>query len=96
MAFSGAKIMNATPSLGTLTFTVIPVSSKGDSLLNTTKAGKERVGRMMMMYSTTVKKSAKHGLVTSSRGHEKHDNRRHCVLAARSSCPSKQWRSPIL
>jgi elongation factor G len=54
MAFSGLafKIMND-PFVGTLTFTRIYSGKleKGDNLLNTTKGGKERVGRMMMMHS---------------------------------------------
>ena len=54
MAFSGLafKIMND-PFMGTLTFTRIysGVLSKGDSLLNSTKGKKERVGRMVMMHS---------------------------------------------
>ena len=54
MAFSGLafKIMND-PFVGTLTFTRIysGVLNKGDTLLNSTKGKKERVGRMMMMHS---------------------------------------------
>ena len=54
MAFSGLafKIMND-PFVGSLTFTRIysGVLNKGDSLLNSTKGKKERVGRMMMMHS---------------------------------------------
>ena len=54
MAFSGLafKIMND-PFVGTLTFTRIysGVLSKGDNMINSTKGGKERVGRMMMMHS---------------------------------------------
>ncbi|WP_458791804.1 elongation factor G [Yoonia sp. MH D7] len=54
MAFSGLafKIMND-PFVGTLTFTRIysGTLSKGDNMLNSTKGGKERVGRMMMMHS---------------------------------------------
>ncbi|WP_380056486.1 elongation factor G [Falsihalocynthiibacter sp. SS001] len=54
MAFSALafKIMND-PFVGTLTFTRIysGVLNKGDSLLNSTKNRKERVGRMMMMHS---------------------------------------------
>ena len=54
MAFSGLafKIMND-PFVGSLTFTRIysGVLKKGDSLLNSTKGKKERVGRMMMMHS---------------------------------------------
>ncbi|KIN77916.1 elongation factor G [Sulfitobacter mediterraneus] len=54
MAFSGLafKIMND-PFVGTLTFTRIysGVLNKGDTLLNSTKQRKERVGRMMMMHS---------------------------------------------
>ena len=54
MAFSGLafKIMND-PFVGTLTFTRIYSGklAKGDNLLNSTKGGKERVGRMMMMHS---------------------------------------------
>jgi elongation factor G len=54
MAFSGLafKIMND-PFVGTLTFTRIysGTLSKGDSMLNSTKGKKERVGRMMMMHS---------------------------------------------
>ncbi|SPJ25027.1 elongation factor G [Palleronia abyssalis] len=52
--FSGLafKIMND-PFVGTLTFTRIysGTLSKGDSVLNTTKGRKERIGRMMMMHS---------------------------------------------
>ncbi|KIC13543.1 elongation factor G [Leisingera sp. ANG-Vp] len=54
MAFSGLafKIMND-PFVGSLTFTRIysGVMNKGDTLLNSTKGKKERVGRMMMMHS---------------------------------------------
>ncbi len=52
--FSGLafKIMND-PYMGTLTFTRIysGVLNKGDSLFNSTKGKKERVGRMVMMHS---------------------------------------------
>ena len=52
--FSGLafKIMND-PFMGTLTFTRIysGMINKGDSLLNSTKGKKERVGRMVMMHS---------------------------------------------
>jgi len=54
MAFAGLafKIMND-PFVGTLTFTRIysGVLNKGDTLINSTKGRKERVGRMMMMHS---------------------------------------------
>ncbi|SFS22097.1 elongation factor G [Yoonia litorea] len=54
MAFSGLafKIMND-PFVGSLTFTRIysGVLKKGDTMLNSTKGNKERVGRMMMMHS---------------------------------------------
>ena len=54
MAFSGLafKIMND-PFVGSLTFTRIysGVLRKGDSMLNSTKGKKERVGRMMMMHA---------------------------------------------
>jgi elongation factor G len=54
MAFSGLafKIMND-PFVGSLTFTRIYSGklAKGDTLQNTTKGKKERVGRMMMMHS---------------------------------------------
>jgi elongation factor G len=54
MAFSGLafKIMND-PFVGSLTFTRIysGVLNKGDTLLNSTKGKKERIGRMMMMHS---------------------------------------------
>jgi len=54
MGFSGLafKIMND-PFVGTLTFTRVysGVLNKGDSMLNSTKGKKERVGRMMMMHS---------------------------------------------
>ena len=54
MAFSGLafKIMND-PFVGSLTFTRIysGTMKKGDTLLNSTKGKKERVGRMMMMHS---------------------------------------------
>ncbi|MFG6512101.1 elongation factor G, partial [Sulfitobacter sp. M23905] len=54
MAFSGLafKIMND-PFVGSLTFTRIysGTLSKGDTLLNSTKGKKERIGRMMMMHS---------------------------------------------
>ena len=54
MAFSALafKIMND-PFVGTLTFTRLysGVLNKGDTLLNSTKERKERVGRMMMMHS---------------------------------------------
>jgi elongation factor G len=52
--FSGLafKIMND-PFVGSLTFTRIysGVINKGDSILNSTKGKKERLGRMMMMHS---------------------------------------------
>ncbi len=46
------KIMND-PFVGTLTFTRIysGTLNKGDSILNSTKGKKERIGRMMMMHS---------------------------------------------
>ena len=54
MPFSGLafKIMND-PFVGTLTFVRVysGTLSKGDTLLNSTKGNKERVGRMMMMHS---------------------------------------------
>ncbi|SCM68986.1 elongation factor G [Donghicola eburneus] len=54
MAFSGLafKIMND-PFVGSLTFVRVysGVLSKGDSIQNSTKGKKERVGRMMMMHS---------------------------------------------
>ncbi|MEL6610163.1 MAG: elongation factor G [Pseudomonadota bacterium] len=54
MPFAGLafKIMND-PFVGSLTFTRIysGVLNKGDTLQNTTKGRKERVGRMMMMHS---------------------------------------------
>ena len=54
MPFSGLafKIMND-PFVGSLTFTRIysGIMSKGDSVLNSTKGKKERIGRMMMMHS---------------------------------------------
>jgi len=54
MAFSGLafKIMND-PFVGSLTFTRIysGTLAKGDTMLNSTKGNKERVGRMMMMHS---------------------------------------------
>ena len=54
MAFSGLafKIMND-PFVGSLTFTRIysGTLTKGDTMLNSTKGNKERVGRMMMMHS---------------------------------------------
>ncbi|NQY60052.1 elongation factor G [Cognatishimia sp.] len=54
MAFSGLafKIMND-PFVGSLTFTRIYSGTleKGDTLLNSTKGRKERIGRMMMMHS---------------------------------------------
>ena len=54
MPFSGLafKIMND-PFVGSLTFTRIysGVMTKGDTLLNSTKGKKERIGRMMMMHS---------------------------------------------
>ncbi|WP_421702670.1 elongation factor G [Aliiroseovarius sp.] len=54
MAFSALafKIMND-PFVGSLTFTRIysGTLNKGDTLLNSTKGKKERVGRMMMMHS---------------------------------------------
>lgn len=54
MPFAGLafKIMND-PFVGSLTFTRIysGVLNKGDSILNSTKGKKERVGRMMMMHS---------------------------------------------
>ncbi|MEE9427158.1 MAG: elongation factor G [Paracoccaceae bacterium] len=54
MAFSGLafKIMND-PFVGTLTFTRIysGTLTKGDTMVNSTKGKKERVGRMMMMHS---------------------------------------------
>jgi elongation factor G len=54
MPFSGLafKIMND-PFVGSLTFTRIYSGKmkKGDSVLNSTKGKKERIGRMMMMHS---------------------------------------------
>ncbi len=54
MPFSGLafKIMND-PYMGTLTFTRIysGTLAKGDTLMNTTKGNKERIGRMVMMHS---------------------------------------------
>jgi len=54
MAFSGLafKIMND-PYMGTLTFTRIysGTLAKGDTLINSTKGRKERIGRMVMMHS---------------------------------------------
>ncbi|PIE10684.1 MAG: elongation factor G [Rhodobacterales bacterium] len=54
MPFSGLafKIMND-PFVGSLTFTRIysGVLSKGETVLNSTKGKKERIGRMMMMHS---------------------------------------------
>jgi elongation factor G len=54
MAFSGLafKIMND-PFVGSLTFTRLYSGklAKGDTLLNSTKGKKERVGRMMMMHA---------------------------------------------
>ncbi len=54
MPFSGLafKIMND-PFVGSLTFTRIYSGKlgKGDAMLNSTKGGKERVGRMMMMHA---------------------------------------------
>ena len=54
MAFSGLAftIMND-PFVGSLTFVRIYSGqlAKGDSMLNSTKGGNERVGRMMMMHS---------------------------------------------
>ncbi|MEM9395255.1 MAG: elongation factor G [Pseudomonadota bacterium] len=54
MAFAGLafKIMND-PFVGSLTFTRIysGTMNKGDTMLNSTKGKKERVGRMMMMHS---------------------------------------------
>ena len=54
MAFSGLafKIMND-PFVGSLTFVRVYSGqlAKGDSMLNSTKGGNERVGRMMMMHS---------------------------------------------
>jgi len=54
MPFSGLafKIMND-PFVGSLTFTRIysGTMSKGDSVLNSTKGKKERIGRMIMMHS---------------------------------------------
>ena len=54
MPFSGLafKIMND-PYMGTLTFTRIysGTMTKGDTLLNSTKGRKERIGRMVMMHS---------------------------------------------
>ena len=54
MAFSGLafKIMND-PFVGSLTFVRVysGTLAKGDSMLNSTKGKKERVGRMMMMHS---------------------------------------------
>ncbi|SMO60319.1 translation elongation factor 2 (EF-2/EF-G) [Thalassovita litoralis] len=54
MPFAGLafKIMND-PFVGSLTFTRLysGVLNKGDSVLNSTKGKKERIGRMMMMHS---------------------------------------------
>ena len=58
--FSGLafKIMND-PFVGSLTFTRIysGTISKGDSVLNSTKGRKERIGRMMMMHSNNREES---------------------------------------
>ncbi|SDX50288.1 translation elongation factor 2 (EF-2/EF-G) [Albimonas donghaensis] len=58
--FSGLafKIMND-PFVGSLTFTRIysGIISKGDSVLNSTKGRKERIGRMMMMHSNNREES---------------------------------------
>ena len=58
--FSGLafKIMND-PFVGSLTFTRIYSGqvSKGDSVLNSTKGRKERIGRMMMMHSNNREES---------------------------------------
>ncbi|MEL7173261.1 MAG: elongation factor G, partial [Pseudomonadota bacterium] len=56
MPFAGLafKIMND-PFVGSLTFTRVysGTVSKGDSLLNSTKGKRERIGRMMMMHSNS-------------------------------------------
>jgi len=56
MPFAGLafKIMND-PFVGSLTFTRVysGTMSKGDSLLNSTKGKRERIGRMMMMHSNS-------------------------------------------
>ena len=57
------------PFVGSLTFTRIYSGklNKGDTLLNSTKGKKERVGRMMMMHSNDREEITKHLLATSSR-----------------------------
>jgi elongation factor G len=63
------KIMND-PFVGSLTFVRLysGTLSKGDSILNSTKGKRERVGRMMMMHSNNREEiEAKHTLVTSLR-----------------------------
>ena len=59
MPFSGLafKIMND-PFVGSLTFTRVysGVLNKGDTVLNSTKSKKERIGRMMMMHSNNGKR----------------------------------------
>ena len=76
------KIMND-PFVGSLTFTRIYSGTikKGDSILNSTKGRKERVGRMMMMHSINreeIDRSIRRGHYRACRS-ERHDNGRHAV-----------------
>jgi len=80
MAFSGLafKIMND-PFVGSLTFTRIYSGKleKGDTMLNSTKGNKERVGRMMMMHSNDREEisEAFAGDIIALGGLKEHNNR---------------------
>jgi elongation factor G len=62
------KIMND-PFVGSLTFTRIysGAMKKGDTILNSTKGKKERIGRMMMMHSNSREEIDEAPPATSSR-----------------------------
>ena len=58
------------PFVGSLTFTRIysGTMKKGDSMLNSTKGKRERIGRMMMMHSNQPRRrSTRRSPATSSR-----------------------------
>ena len=82
MPFSGLafKIMND-PFVGSLTFTRVysGVINKGDTVLNSTKSKKERIGRMMMMHSINREEieEAFAGDIIALAGSERHNNWRY-------------------
>ncbi len=84
MPFSGLafKIMND-PFVGSLTFTRIysGTLNKGDTMLNSTKGNKERVGRMMMMHSNDREEitEAFAGDIIALGWSERHHNGRHAL-----------------